>query len=135
MQIKRFEMPALFGDHHVMEVRRILLQLPGVSEVYASSAFRAVDVTYDETKINDLQLALKLDEAGYLREWTVPSEVAADSRAETGGAAPLFRHTAVYETTKKTVAFAHKMSYQGRPLWPCPGMGTLRAAEEETDNA
>lgn len=135
MQIKRFEMPALFGDHHVIEVRRILLQLPGVSEVYASSAFQVVEVTYDESKINDLQLAVKLDEAGYLGEWTVPEEIGAESQAESAGIEPSFRHTAVYETTKKTVAFAHTVGYQGRPLWHCPGMGTMRASDEEAKHA
>ena len=74
MQTKRFEMPALFADHHVLEVRRILLELPGVTEVYASSAFQVVEVQYDESKINDLQIAMKLDEAGYLGEWTIPAE-------------------------------------------------------------
>ncbi|MFH1185936.1 MAG: heavy-metal-associated domain-containing protein [Chloroflexota bacterium] len=135
MQSKRFEMPALFGDHHVVEVRRILLQLPGVSEVYASSAFQVVEVTYDEAKINDIQLAVKLDEAGYLGEWAVPAEMGAESHTDAAGTAPLFRHTAVYETTKKTVAFAHQVSYRGRPLWHCPGMGTIRASDEEPEHA
>ena len=134
MQIKRFEVPSLFGDHHVVEVRRILLQVQGVSEVYASSAFHVVDVTYDESQINDLQLALKLDEAGYLGEWTVPEE-AGVAAEDPGDAGPRFRHTAVYETTKKTVAFAHQVSYRGRPLWHCPGMGTLRPAAEEAEHA
>ena len=135
MQTKRFEMPALFADHHVLEVRRILLELPGVSEVYASSAFQVVEVQYDENKINDLQIAVKLDEAGYLGEWTVPAEAGPEVqriRAEPGS---FFRHSAVYETTKKTVAFAQRVGYQGRPLWHCPGMGTIRVPKEETENA
>ena len=135
MQSKHFETPALFGDHHVAEVRRILLQLPGVTEVYASSAFQVVEITYDEAQINDLQLAVKLDEAGYLGEWTLPAEVGAGAHADQAVTAPQFRHTAVYETTKKTVSFAHHVSYRGRPLWHCPGMGTLRASEEEAEHA
>ena len=31
MQKVTYETPALYGDHHVLEVRRILLELPGVS--------------------------------------------------------------------------------------------------------
>ena len=31
---------ALYADHHVIEVRRILLEVPGVDTVDASSAFR-----------------------------------------------------------------------------------------------
>ena len=41
------ELPSMYGDHHVSEVRRILLEMEGVSEVYASSAFRAVEVEYN----------------------------------------------------------------------------------------
>lgn len=135
MQTKRFEMPALFGDHHVLEVRRILLELPGVKEVYASSAFQLVDVKYDENVINDLVMAVKLDEAGYLGEWTVPIELGAEGHPGAAETQPFFRHSAVYETTKKTVAFAQRVSYQGRPLWHCPGMGTIKLAEEDADHA
>jgi len=76
MKSVSFETPALFGDHHVTEVRRILLELPGIIEVEASSAFQVVDVTYDPEKINDLEIAMKLDQAGYLGEWTFPIEAA-----------------------------------------------------------
>jgi copper chaperone CopZ len=137
MRTKRFEVPALFGDHHVVEVRRMLLETPGVTEVYASSAFHVVDVTYDEEEISEPGLTSKLEEAGYLGEWAVPAEVGAEGAADQGEreAKPFFRHTATYETSKRTVAFAQQVSYEGRPLWHCPGMGTIRRAEEETKNA
>jgi copper chaperone CopZ len=135
MKTSTINTPALFGDHHVTEVRRILLSLPGVTEVYASSAFQVVEVTYDETKINDLEIAVKLDEAGYLREWTVPIEQGSKTRHADGEQKPYFRHTMVYETTKKTVSFAQGVNYNGRPLWPCPGMGTIPATREEDDHA
>jgi copper chaperone CopZ len=130
MQIKTFNTPALFGDHHVTEVRRILLSLPGVTEVYASSAFQVVEVTYDEAKVNDLEIAVKLDEAGYLGEWTVPIEMEASSPDSQEKPEPFYRHTAVYETLKKTVSFAQRVEYTGRPLWHCPGMGTIKREEE-----
>ena len=44
------DLPTMYGDHHVTDVRRILLALPGVEDVYASSAFRLVEVTFDPTK-------------------------------------------------------------------------------------
>jgi copper chaperone CopZ len=75
MKTKTFDAPVLYADHHVTEVRRILLELEGVTDVYASSAFQIIEVNYDETKINDLQIAIKLDEAGYLGEWTIPIEL------------------------------------------------------------
>ncbi|MDL1912878.1 heavy-metal-associated domain-containing protein [Chloroflexi bacterium CFX6] len=128
METKTFETPALYADHHVTEVRRILLELEGVVDVYASSAFQTIEVTYDESRINDLQIAMKLDEAGYLGEWTVPIEMG--TAPEQGdGQKPFFRHTATYETIKHTVTFAQRVSYQGRPLWHCPGIGTLKVEE------
>lgn len=132
METKVFETPALYGDHHVTEVRRILLELEGVLDVYASSAFQIIEVKYDETKVNDLQIAVKLDEAGYLGEWTVPIETGATAQTS-NEKQPYFRHTTTYETTKQTVSFAQRVSYQGRPLWTCPGMGEIKM--DEVDNA
>jgi copper chaperone CopZ len=124
------EVPTMYGDHHVIEVRRILLELPGVADVFASSAFRVVEVTYDPEKINDLELAVKLDENGYLGEWTVIAEkgLPAISRTSEG---VFFRHTEVYEHSKQMISFAQNVNDVGRPLWPCPGMGVVKTMEEE----
>lgn len=130
MKTKTFEVPALYGDHHVTEVRRILLGLEGVTDIYASSAFQTIEVTYDETKINDLQIAVKLDEAGYLGEWTVPVELGVAVQQGDGKKRSFFRHTTTYETVKHTVSFAQRVNYQGRPLWPCPGIGVVKMDEE-----
>ncbi len=135
MDIARFEMPALYADHHVAEVRRVLLELPGVLDVYASSAFQLVEVTYDSSKINDLQIEVKLDEAGYLGEWTIPAEAGVAREPAVSGQDPYFRHTTVYESTPKTVTFAQRVGYGGRPLWPCPGLGPLEPRGEEEGNA
>jgi copper chaperone CopZ len=131
MQKATYETPSLYGDHHVTEVRRILLELPGVVDVYASSAFQVVEVTYDPEKINDLEIAMKLDEAGYLGEWTVPIEAGAAAYHSVDGLEPYFRHTAAYEQTKLTVSFAQNVSYLGRPLWPCPGLGIISKPMED----
>ena len=133
METKTFEVPALYADHHVTEVRRILLELEGVIDVYASSAFQVVQVEYDGTKINDLEIAMKLDEAGYLGEWTLPIETgAAVQPAESQKS--YFRHSTTYETTKQTVSFGQTVPYRGRPLWHCPGIGAVRM-DEEVNNA
>jgi copper chaperone CopZ len=130
MKTKVFEAPALYGDHHVTEVRRILLELEGVTDVYASSAFQTIEVTYDESRINDLEIAVKLDEAGYLGEWSLPIELG--TAAQQGdGQKPYFRHTMTYETIKHTVSFGQKVSYQGRPLWHCPGIGAIKMEEDD----
>ncbi len=131
MQKVTYETPSLYGDHHVTEVRRILLALPGISDVYASSAFQIVEVTYDPEKINDLEIAMKLDEAGYLGEWTVPIESGATTYLSETGAKPYFRHTAAYEQTRLSVNFAQNVAYLGRPLWPCPGMGIISKPRED----
>jgi copper chaperone CopZ len=118
------ELPTLYGDHHVVEVRRMLLELPGVSDVYASSAFRMVEVTYDPGQTNDLEIKIKLDEAGYLGEWSIPAESGTASYQREGADA-FFRHTQVFETTRQVVSFAQKVNMTGRPLWTCPGMGVV----------
>jgi copper chaperone CopZ len=133
METKVFEVPAMYADHHVTEVRKILLELEGVVNVYASSAFQVVEVMYDETKINDLEIAVKLDDAGYLGEWSLPIETNA-AQQTTEGQNPYFRHSITYETTKQTVSFGQTVPpYQGGPARHCPGIGAVRMDEEENN--
>ena len=127
METKTFEASALYGDHHVSEVRRILLELTGVSDVYASSAFQVIEVKYDPEKIKVEQISACLEEAGYLGE--VPMLLETGVAVEKKGGDHFFRHTAVYETVKETVSFAQRVEYSGRPLWPCPGMGAVKIEE------
>lgn len=129
MEKLTIELPNMYGDHHVIEVRRILLEIPGVQDVYASSAFRVVEVTYDSAKVNDLEIKIKLDQAGYLGEWTPTTEtgIATPKNGNEG----FFRHTTVYEQTRLVVSFAQNTTIIGRPLWPCPGMGIIKGMDEE----
>ncbi len=124
MQTTAFEVPALYGDHHVSEVRRILIELPGVKEVYASSAFQVIEVTFDPKKITKDKISACLEESGYLGglPFQIESGIAVEKKNGDGD----FRSTANYETVKKTVSFAQRVNYQGRPLWPCPGMGPIK---------
>jgi copper chaperone CopZ len=125
MQKSTFDTPALYGDHHVTEVRRMLFELPGVQEVYASSAFQVVQIEFDERQITHETLMRKLDEAGYLGQVPMLNEVSVAAEADS-----VFRHSATYETVKKTVSFQQKVPYSGRPLWNCPGMGVVRNMDE-----
>ena len=125
METKAFEAPALYGDHHVLEVRRILKELPGVEEVYASSAFQAIEVTFDESKTTADKIAARLEEAGYLGEVPMLAETGVAAYGKENGNSN-FRHTAVYNTVKQTVSFAQQVQHQGRPLWPCPGLGVVK---------
>lgn len=124
------EVPPLYGDHHVVEVRRILLEMPGVMDVYASSAFHLIEVTYDPDQVNDLQISMKLDEAGYLGEWTPPIESGVSAQ-ESSGKEMFNRHTAIFETSQQVVSFAQNVSYSGRPLWNCPGFGVIHNKMED----
>ena len=127
METRTFEAPALYGDHHVTEVRRILKGLTGVSDVYASSAFRVIEVTFDPAKISTEEITKQLEEAGYLGELPLISErgFAVEKREGDG----VFRHTAMYETIKDSVAFAQSVRHTGRPLWPCPGLGPVKQSD------
>jgi copper chaperone CopZ len=126
-----FDTPALYGDHHVLEVRRILLEIPGVEDVYASSAFRIVEVTYDDEKINEAAISQLLGDAGYLGEWLLPQEQSLPSYLQDDKALSFFRHTQVFETSRQVVSFAQKVSYSGKPLWNCPGFGVIKNKMEE----
>ena len=133
MEKLTLDLPTMYGDHHVLEVRHILLQIPGVQEVYASSAFRAVEITYDPAKVGQDTLVAALDEAGYSGDLPVPVEMSTAAVQGNGGKRPYFRHTATYETTRNVVSFQQRVNYEGRPLWPCPGMGPMRTTKPEEE--
>ena len=129
MESLTLKLPAMFADHHVIEVRRVLSNLPGIGVIYASSAFQTIEMEYDPTLITPQQVEDALDAAGYLSELLIPIEIGAgDEMAEK----PFFRHTTAYTQAGKTVSFAQNIPFAGRPLWPCPGMGVV---EKETEHA
>ncbi len=76
METVIFEAPALYGDHHVSEARRILFEMPGVGEAYVSSAFQVIEVTFDPARIKAEQIEARLQEAGYLGAIRTPTEAA-----------------------------------------------------------
>ncbi|MGD8751499.1 MAG: heavy-metal-associated domain-containing protein [Anaerolineales bacterium] len=130
MEKLTIELPAMYGDHHVIEVRRILLEIPGVEEVYASSGFRAAEISYDPEKVKPDKISAQLDQVGYLGELPIPEETSTAAGDE-NGSKPYFRHTEAYEGTQKVVSFAQKVAYSGRPLWPCPGMEPIKGNDED----
>ena len=128
METRTFEAPALYGDHHVTEVRRILQGLTGVSEVYASSAFQVIEVKFDPEKISAEEITKQLKNEGYLGELPLISEMGIAVEKKEGDG--VFRHTATYETIKDTVSFAQTVRPTGRPLWPCPGLGAVKQNDD-----
>jgi copper chaperone CopZ len=128
MKSLTIELPAMYGDHHVVEVRKLLGELPGVEVTYASSAFRVVELCYDPESQTEEKIRAVLEEAGYIGELPLPVET--DIPATENNGASFFRHTQVYETMRSTVSFTQNVNYSGRPLWPCPGVGAVRTRQQ-----
>ena len=128
METITIDLPKMYGDHHVTEVRSMLLAMPGVEDVYASSAFRVVRARIDPAKVSEADLRAKLEEAGYLGDQPIETEA-----WKTGTPADVvdnpFRHTAALENVKG-VAFGQRVEEVSRALWPCPGMGLVQKMDE-----
>jgi copper chaperone CopZ len=125
------ELPSMYGDHHVIEVRRILLDFDGVTDVYASSGFRVVEVEYNSKKTPKKELIEALEAAGYTGEFLIPEESSLPANEHRDKA--YFRHTEASEQTGNTVSFEQSVKVQRSPLWPCPGMGPVKTAALEVD--
>ncbi len=130
------ELPTMFGDHHVIEVRRILLEFDGVSEVYASSGFGVVEVDYNSKKTPKKDLVNALEKAGYMGDFKMALEPSIPANEDVEGA--YFRHTEAVEQTGNIVSFEQTVRVQRSPLWPCPGMGPVKTqileVDEETED-
>jgi copper chaperone CopZ len=128
-----FDVPAMYADHHVIEVRRILLAVPGVEEINASSAFQVVQIEYDSDKTSEDILKQILDENSYLGDLQVPRESGNPAAGPDGDT--YFRHTAAYKGAGTAVSFGQEIAAAGKPLRPCPGMGVPRTMDEgESDH-
>ncbi len=125
------ELPTMFGDHHVLEVRRILLGFEGVEEVYASSGFGVLEVEYNSKKVTKKDLTAALEEAGYLGDFSMAMEPSSPANEDIEGA--YFRHTEAFEQTGNTVSFEQAVKVHRSPLWPCPGMGPVKTKILEVD--
>ncbi len=130
------ELPTMYGDHHVLEVRRILFEFEGVTEVYASSGFHVVEVEYNSKKTPKKDLEGALEKAGYMGEFSMALEPSTPANEDVKGA--YFRHTEAVEQTGNTVSFEQEVRVQRSPLWPCPGMGPVKTqileVDEETED-
>ena len=128
METITIDLPKMYGDHHVTDVRRILLAVPGVEDVYASSAFHVVRARVNEAQVTETTLRDVLSAAGYLGELQIITEDWKSGTPKETEDNP-FRHTSASEQMQG-VAFGQAVETTGRPLWPCPGMGPVKAMEE-----
>ncbi|MDH5606258.1 MAG: heavy-metal-associated domain-containing protein [Anaerolineae bacterium] len=119
-----FDLPTMYADHHVVEVRRLLLDLPGVVNVYASSAFHMVEIEYDGKKTNEDALKQALETSGYLGNFPFDQETAKPPGGQPK-ADVFFRRSKLIATTKNAVSFGQVVASQNRPLWPCPGLSPV----------
>jgi len=109
--------PTLYGDHHTVAVRRILGELPGVTNVFVSAASHQVSLTHDAGKTSRQAIEKALADQGY-----APGEGDLAYPIQTTFAEEATRHTATISGTGTSLAFAEVTQVvQGRPLWPCPG--------------
>ena len=122
------DVPLMYADHHVIEVRRILLGAPGVNAVDASSAFHVVKIEYDPDKTSEDALKKILDEHEYLGESDVPVE-SGKPAVDSGGDA-YYRHSTAHESAGTAASFGQEITASGRPLWPCPGMCPATTMDE-----
>lgn len=65
MEKLSLSIPAMYGDHHVLAVRQLLGALPGVEDIYASSAFKQVVVTFDPARVGAAAIEQALADHGY----------------------------------------------------------------------
>lgn len=128
MNLLVLDVPTMYADHHVVEIRRLLLGLPGVEDVDASSAFRAVSVEFDPDKTDEATIRGTIEDAGYGGELDVPLESGQPAVGRNGDA--YFRHSAAYAATGNVMAFGQQVVPSARPLWPCPGMGPIPKMDE-----
>lgn len=131
MEKVSIELPTMYGDHHVVEVRRILFGIAGVEVVYASSGFQMVEINYDQEQTSPKAIKAALANAGYTGELPAPLETETEiAQGENNEKKQYFRHTAVYEQINQNVSFAQNVAFEGRPLWPCPGMEPIKPSDE-----
>lgn len=113
--------PAIYGDHHATAVRRILDPIPGVNDIFISPAYRQVEIKFDPDKTNEDTIRDSLAEQGY-QEATMEQVYPSSPSERTT------RHT---ETTSGSLHFTETQpAWQGRPLWPCPGLDYQISVED-----
>lgn len=109
------DVPAMYADHHVVEVRRILHDVPGVRAVYASSAFGVVEIDFDAEHTSAEILERRLDEAGYLSELPVPMESGEPATGGTAADRRYRRHTTSSAPSGSAVAFRQEIAAAATP--------------------
>jgi copper chaperone CopZ len=113
--------PAIYGDHHATAVRQILESFPGVKDIFISPAYHQVEIKFDPDTANEETIKNSLAEQGYVEGTMEAAYPTSPSERST-------RHT---ETFGESLRFTDSPpAWQGRPLWPCPGLEYQISMEE-----
>lgn len=123
MERLTLSLPSMYGDHHVIEVRRILSALPGVNpgSVYASAAWQRVEIEYDRSQTGAGEIRSALAARGYAEGTSAAyaPPVSSRTRQSTGFAAG---PSAVEQFVEKSPAVEHAFG-------PCPGFEVLHPGD------
>ena len=119
MERLTLELPTMYGDHHVVEVRALLAGLPGVRPVVASAAWQKVVLDFDPAQTGPTAIKAALAERGYTAD---PIGVPAVS-ARLAGMTEFAQGSGIIERFIEAVP-------AWSPLGPCPGFSVRHPGDE-----
>jgi copper chaperone CopZ len=118
--------PTLFGDHHTTAVRAILNALGGVSDIFVSSDAKQVGLSFDPNLVRPEAIETALAEHGYATGEGEPVYPASLTQAPS-------RHSSAIQAAGSALTFQQTApGWQGRPLWPCPGLSYQTTVMDES---
>lgn len=118
MERLTLELPTMYGDHHVVEVRALLAGLPGVRPLVASAAWQKVVVEFDPAQITPAAIAAALAARGYT---TDPVGVPAISARHGEYTEFALGPGSIEQFIEKVPAWS--------PLGPCPGFSVRQPGD------
>ncbi len=117
MEKVTLNVPGMYGDHHVLAVRDILGKLPGVENIFATSAFKQVVVTFDPAKAKPADFESALSAEGYMDELQWP-EITDDIKAKKHGGSQFVAASGIAESVRFE---APPVNWGAGGPRPCPG--------------
>jgi copper chaperone CopZ len=117
MEKVTLNVPGMYGDHHVLAVRDILGRLPGVEDIYASSAFKQVVVKFDPAKAKPADFESALSAQGYLHDQPWP-DITDDVKAHQHGGSQFVVASGIAESVRFE---APPVNWGAGGPRPCPG--------------
>jgi copper chaperone CopZ len=117
MEKVTLNVPGMYGDHHVLAVRDLLGKLPGVENIFATSAFKQVVVTFDPTKSKPADFEKVLKAEGYMESEARP-DITDTIKAQRHGGSQFVVASGIAETVRFE---APPVNWGAGGPRPCPG--------------